>query len=427
MMKRASARLALLVFCLGLGQLALAQPRQIDKVVAIVDDSVILKSELDGRLAQVRQQIRERNMASPPPAELQQQVLDQLILEALQLQMAERAGIRIDDNMLNQALNNIAQSNGLSFDEFRQILEAQDMYLQTREDLAREITIGQFQNRAVNSRIDITRQEIENYLRSETGQAAIAPEYRVAHLLIPAGGAPEDRRAELADLLYKELQEGADILAFAGAGAISGMQVSGGELGWRKPEALPSQFQPVVPGMRAGEVSEPFTSPSGHHIVQVLETRGGTSLNVEQTHLRHILITPNEIRTEDQARQLVWSLYERIQNGENFADIARQHTDDPNSIVAGGDLDWVGPGQLPEDFMAEVDAMEVGEISEPFRVSTGWHIVEVLDRREQDMTEENKRFRAQQVLRERKFEMELQNWLTQIRDEAYVDIKEENL
>jgi len=421
--------LLLCALFLGLPQALQAQPMAIDRVAAIVDENVILSSELEERVLVVLENARERNLPLPPEAQLRREVLDQLILENLQLQMARRAGVRVDDNMLNTAMENIAAQNNMSFEQFRQILEANGIYLQTREQLAREITLGQFQQRAVNQRIDITRQEIENYLRSEAGQSAIAPEYRVAHILIPAAENPAEagRRNELAAFLHQQLEAGANILAIVNEGSIAGIPISGGDLGWHKVETLPSVFRPVVPDLQPGQVTDPFSSSSGQHIVALLEKRGGVNLSVQQTHLRHILIQPNEIRTEEQARTLIHQLYERILAGEDFAAIARQHTNDANSMVAGGDLDWVSEGQLPEDFMAVVRGTDIGEMTEPFRVQTGWHIIEVLDRREQDVTEENKRFRAQQVLRERKYEMELQNWLTEIRDTAFVEIKEENL
>jgi peptidyl-prolyl cis-trans isomerase SurA len=205
---------------------------------------------------------------------------------------------------------------------------------------------------------------------------------------------------------------------------ISGIEVGGGDLGFRKPEALPSVFQEIVPTLQPGEVAAPFASTSGHHIVKLLETRGGATMNVEQFKVRHILITPTEIRTEEQAQVLVQQLYERIKSGEDFADIARQNTNDPASMVSGGDLDWVSDDMLPPDFMAKVRAAEMGEVMEPFRVSTGWHIIEVSERRMQDMSEDNKRFQAQRILRERKFENELQNWITEIRDTSHIEIFE---
>ncbi|MDT8398046.1 MAG: peptidylprolyl isomerase [Pseudomonadales bacterium] len=426
-MNNSYMKILLLLCGLALGSGLMAEPQSIDKVVAVVDDDVILQSEFDRRMAQVKQQLQERNLPSPPAAALRKQVLDQLILEHLQMQMADRGGVRIDDNTLNQAMANIAQQNNMSFEQFRQVLDANNLYRSTREQLQKELTINQLQNRAVNRRIDITRQEIENYLRSEAGAATIAPEYHVAHLLIPISNDAADaqRRQELARAIHKQLSEGkVDILQISSLGNVAGVPVSGGDLGWRKAENLPTLFIDVVPRLEPGNIAEPFTSANGFHIVQLLETRGGASLTLDQTHLRHILIAPNEIRTNAQAEQLANELYERIQGGEDFADIARKYSDDAKSMVAGGDLDWVSPGQVPQDFMAAVNNTEIGVITKPFRVQTGWHIVEVLERRKQDVTEENKRYQAQQILRQRKYDMELENWLTEIRDTAFIDIKE---
>jgi peptidyl-prolyl cis-trans isomerase SurA len=403
----------------------LAQPVRLDRIIAVVEDDVVLQSEFDERWAQFQQQLATAQGQLPPEATLKKQLLDQLILENLQLQLARRSGVRIDDNQLNQYMTALAQQNNLTFEQFRDALDAQGLYQTTREALRKEVIIGQFQNAAVNRRIDISRQEVENYLRSETGLSQIAPEYHVAHVLIPANPrSSEAQRAELADLLFAQLEQGADIVQMANARQISGIEVGGGDLGFRKPESLPSVFQDVVPTLQAGEVAKPFPSSSGMHIVQLLETRGGATMNVEQFKVRHILIKPTEIRTEEQAEELVWQLHDRIKAGENFADIARQNTNDPASMVSGGDLDWVSDDMLPPDFMAKVRETPIGSMSEPFRVSTGWHIIEVSDRRMEDLSEDNKRFQAQRILRDRKFENELQNWLTEIRDTSHVEIFE---
>jgi peptidyl-prolyl cis-trans isomerase SurA len=403
-----------------------AQPAKLDQVVAIVNEDVVLKSEFDGRWAQVQQQLASAQGPLPPEAELRKQVLDQLILENLQLQLAQRAGVRVDDNQLNNAMGVVAQQNKMSFEQFSELLQQQGLYEATRDAIRKELIIGQFQSGAVNRRINITRQEVENYLRSEAGNAAIAPEYHVAHILIP--GADNDTRAgELAKLLYQQIRDGADIRQLAASRQISGIAVNGGDLGWMKLESLPTVFATVVPTLASGEVSEPFTSPNGYHLVKVMETRGGSELKQDQFHVRHILIKPTEIRTEQQAETLVNALYQRIQNGEDFGDIARQNTDDPNSMVSGGDLNWVSDGMLPPDFMGHVHSTPVGSRSAPFRVATGWHIIEVMEERIEDVTEQNKRYQAEQILRERKFENELQNWLTEIRDTNYIDIKDEVL
>jgi len=396
----------------------------LDKIIVIADDDVVLQSEFDMRWAQIEQQLANVQGPRPDPAELKQQLLDQLIIENLQMQMATRAGVRVDDNQLNQAMNVIAQQNNMSFDQFRQVLENQGIYAQTRQQLRKDIILQQFQTGAVNGRIDITRQEVENFLRSETGQADIAPEYRVAQILIERTDGPDQaRRDELANLIYQQLVDGVEIYQFINAGQVSGIPVRGSDLGFRKVEDLPQVFRDVVPNMVLGEISEPFSSPSGWHIIQVTDLRGGATLEIEQFHVRHILIEPNEIRTEAQAEDLINDLYQRIQGGDDLGDIARQETDDETSIVAGGDLDWITFGQFPPEFLAVVQNLEDGEMSEPVRLTDGWHIIERLETRLEDMTEENMRYQAEQILRQRKFENELENWLTELRDTAYIDIK----
>lgn len=423
---RAIFQTSLAILALASG-IALAQQAQtLDKIVAVVDEGVILQSELNQRLSNVMQQFEGRSLPNGlTESMIREQVLNQLILESIQLQMAERNGLRMDDNTLNQTMDRIAAQSGMDFETFRQALESEGVYNQTREQIAREMIINQFQTRAVNGRINITRQEVENYLRSEAGEASIAPEYHVAHILVPGDNdnSPAARnRQVVAGTLYEEIQNGGDIISLAQSGRIDGVQVSGGDLGWRKPENLPGPFVGVVPTLQTGQVSEPFTSGSGIHLVQVLETRGGTELKIKQTHLRHILISPNEIRTEEQAEELIYELRDRIVNGEDFATIARQNTDDVNSIVSGGDLEWVSEGQLPPDYMEFIDTQPLNQLSEPFHSDAGWHIVEVLERRERDVTEENKRYRAEQILRERKYDMELENWLTELRDTTYVNV-----
>lgn len=396
----------------------------LDRIVAIADEDVVLQSEFEMRWEQIEAQLSSIQGPRPPVAELKKQLLDQLIIENLQLQMASRAGVRVDDNQLNAALNNVAQQNNLSFEQFRQILEEQGVYNQTRDQLRKDIMLQQLQNGAVNNRINITRQEVENYLRSETGQQNISPEYRISQLLIELGeGADMALREEVAEFIYQQLRQGADIDQFIAAGQVRGIQVRGSDLGFRKVENMPTIFQDVVPSMNLGEISEPFSSESGWHIVQVKDLRGGANLEIQQFNVRHILIEPNEIRTETQAENLVNDLYRRIQEGEDLGDLARQNTDDESSMVSGGELDWVTFGQLPPDFMAVIQNLEEGELTPPIRLQDGWHLIELLDTRMEDVTQENMRYQAEQILRQRKFDNELENWLTEMRDTAYIDIK----
>lgn len=400
------------------------QPLTLDRIIAIADDDVVLKSEFDMRWESIQAQLASIQGPRPDETVLKKQLLDQLIIENLQMQMATRAGVRVDDNQLNSALNGIAQQNNMTFEQFRQLLESQGVYNTTREQLRRDIIMQQLQTGAVNNRIDITRQEVENFLRSEAGQADIAPEYRITQLMIEhADGAEGSRREELADFLYEQMRQGAEIEQFIAAGQVSGIPVRGSDLGFRKTEEMPSIFQEVAPQLTLGEISAPFRSESGWHIVQLKDLRGGANLEIQQYHVRHIQIEPNEIRTESQAEDLIHDLYRRIQEGEDLSDLARQNTDDESSMVSGGDLDWITFGQLPPDFLAVVQDLDIGKMSEPVHLQSGWHIIELLEKRMQDVTQENMRYQAEQILRQRKFENELENWLTEMRDTAYIDIK----
>ena len=421
---RTALRLLLVLLSIASSIVFAQQPLTLDRIIAIADDDVVLKSEFDMRWESIQAQLASIQGPRPDETVLKKQLLDQLIIENLQMQMATRAGVRVDDNQLNSALNGIAQQNNMTFEQFRQLLESQGVYNTTREQLRRDIIMQQLQTGAVNNRIDITRQEVENFLRSEAGQADIAPEYRITQLMIEhADGAEGSRREELADFLYEQMRQGAEIEQFIAAGQVSGIPVRGSDLGFRKTDEMPSIFQEVAPQLTLGEISAPFRSESGWHIVQLKDLRGGANLEIQQYHVRHIQIEPNEIRTESQAEDLIHDLYRRIQEDEDLSDLARQNTDDESSMVSGGDLDWITFGQLPPDFLAVVQDLDIGEMGEPVHLQSGWHIIELLEKRMQDVTQENMRYQAEQILRQRKFENELENWLTEMRDTAYIDIK----
>ncbi len=423
---------SLVLFCLGASPLH-AQRQVLDKVVAIVDEGVVLQSELDARLEEVRANAMAAGQPLPPAAELRSQIIEALIVESLQIQLADRMGIRYDDDTINNVMQNIAQQNNMSFDEYVTALETAGRYLSTREQIRKELTMRELQRGMVNRRINITDQEIENFLNSEMGRVTLAPDYLVDQTLIPVG---ENDPAELvaakerfAQQMLEAISNGtpfdqARLVAQRGAAATppSAFPVSGGELGWRKAAGLPTLFVDLVPSMKAGEVRGPIRSPSGFHLVKLVAIEGDITSLVKQTHARHILISPNEIRTEEQARSFIQSLHDRIKNGEDFGDIARQNSDDAASVVAGGDMGWANEGGMPPEFEAVVDEMEVGELSEPFKTSYGWHIAEVLERREQDLSRQFSRQQAENTLRGRKFDVELQNWLIEIREQAYVKI-----
>jgi len=424
--------LAVLALTLGAGD-ALAQRQVLDKVVAIVDEGVVLQSELELRLTEAREQMTASGQPVPPAAQLREQALESLVVENLQMQLVERMGIRYDDDTVNGVMQTLAEQNSMTFDEYVAALESVGRYIITREQIRKELSLRDLQRGMVNRRINITDQEIENFLNSEMGRVTMAPDYLVDQTLISVG---EDDPADLiaakedfAQQMLEAVRSGTDFaqaraIAQRGAAATppTAFPVSGGELGWRKADGLPTLFVDLVPTMQANEIRGPIRSPSGFHLVKLVAVQGDIQSMVNQTLARHILITPNEIRTEEQAEALIRSLHERIKGGEDFAEIARQNSDDSASVVAGGDMGWANEGGMPPDFEAQIRDLEVGELSEPFRTSFGWHVAEILERREQDMSREFSRQQAENTLRSRKFEVELQNWLVEIREQAYVKI-----
>ena len=432
---QAWASIAIVLFTLVSGSSAWAQREVLDKVVAIVDEGVVLQSELEARLAQVREQSAAAGQPLPAADELRTQLIETLVVENLQTQLAERMGIRYDDDTINDVIGSIGQQNNMTFDEYVTVLEGQNDYLNTRNQIRKELTLRDLQRGMVNRRINITDQEIENFLNSEMGRVTMAPDYLVDQTLIVVGEDDTDdmiqAKEQFAQQMLEAIQGGTEFtqaraIAQRGAAATppTAYQATGGELGWRKADALPTLFVDLVPTMKAGEIRGPIRSPSGFHLVYLKEVQGDITSMVNQTRARHILITPNEIRTEEQAKALIDSLYARINNGEDFAQIAREMSDDSASVVAGGDMGWANEGGMPPDFEAVIKDMEIGKVSEPFRTSFGWHIAEVQERREQDMSLEFSRQQAENTLRSRKFEIELQNWLVEIREKAYVKIIE---
>jgi peptidyl-prolyl cis-trans isomerase SurA len=432
---QAWASIAIVLFTLVSGSSAWAQREVLDKVVAIVDEGVVLQSELEARLAQVREQSAAAGQPLPAADELRTQLIETLVVENLQTQLAERMGIRYDDDTINDVIGSIGQQNNMTFDEYVTVLEGQNDYLNTRNQIRKELTLRDLQRGMVNRRINITDQEIENFLNSEMGRVTMAPDYLVDQTLIVVGEDDTDdmiqAKEQFAQQMLEAIQGGTEFtqaraIAQRGAAATppTAYQATGGELGWRKADALPTLFVDLVPTMKAGEIRGPIRSPSGFHLVYLKEVQGDITSMVNQTRARHILITPNEIRTEEQAKALIDSLYARINNGEDFAQIAREMSDDSASVVAGGDMGWANEGGMPPDFEVVIKDMEIGKVSEPFRTSFGWHIAEVQERREQDMSLEFSRQQAENTLRTRKFEIELQNWLVEIREKAYVKIIE---
>ncbi len=402
--------------------------QEINRIVAVVNNDVIVRTELDEQLRQVRAQLAESGTPPPPVAVLEKQVLERLILGRLQMQIAESSGIRINDEELNATVARIAQSNGLSIREFRDILERDGYnFSQFREQIREELLISQVRTRSVESRITVSNRDVENFLAMQSRQGEQADEYRLLHILIalPEGASPEQIGAakEKAQSVLDELNAGADFSELAVAVSDGQRALDGGDLGWRKASQLPSIFAEVVPDLQQGGVSDLIRSPAGFHIVKVVELSANTGGAVVQTHARHILVLTDELTTEEDAQTRLWQAKERIANGEDFADLAQSLSQDRASAIKGGDLGWASPGQFVPKFEAVMASLQIGEVSDPFRSQFGWHIIKVEDRRQESNSDEVRRAMAYEELSKRKAEEETQAWLRQIRDEAYVEYR----
>ncbi|MDG1581118.1 peptidylprolyl isomerase [Pseudomonas sp. GOM6] len=418
----------LLLGAVFLGSAAQAQVQSLDRVVAIVDNDVIMYSQLDQRLNEVEQTLNKRGGQLPPQDVLQQQVLERLIVENLQLQIGDRSGIRITDEELNQAMASIAQRNNLTLDQFRAALARDGLsYEQAREQIRREMVISRVRQRRVAERIQVTDQEVNNFLASDLGQMQLAEEYRLANILIPVPDAasPDQIRAAAQKTaeVYDKLRGGADFAQMAIANSGSENALEGGDIGWRKGAQLPPAFAELIRSLSVGEITEPLRTPGGFMIVKLQEKRGGDTQMRDEVHVRHILIKPNAIRSEAETQRLVERLHQRILAGEDFAELAKSFSEDPGSALNGGDLNWIDPNSLVPEFRDVMAKTPSGQLSEPFKSPYGWHVLEVLGRRATDSSDQFRKQQAMNALRNRKYDEELQAWLRQIRDEAYVEIK----
>ncbi len=405
---------------------ATADLKPLDRIAAVVDDDVIMKSEVNSRVSVVKNQ--SQGVALPPDDILASQVLERLISESIQLQMAERSGMRISDQELNATIDEIAKQNGMNLNQFKKALEKDGInYLDAREQIRRERLISQVQRYRVGGKIQISEQDIDSFLNSARGQKATAEEYRLGHILIQvpsqASRAELKKAEEKAQDLVKQLRAGANFKQMAIAQSDGRNALKGGDLGWRKQGELPSLFADIVPDLKEGEVSSPIKSGSGFHIIKVEEKRGGSTKMVKQTRARHILIRPNEIRDEDASQALIQDLYKRIKNGADFATLAKEFSDDPGSKVSGGDLDWINEGDMVPEFEDTMKATAKGQLSKPFKSQFGWHILEVTGYRNKDVGEQIQRNQVRALLYSQRFEEELPIWLRQIRTEAYVEVK----
>jgi len=411
-------------------QLLFAQANSVslDRVVAIVDEDVVLESELNQRKASIMERLRGQYQQLPPDDVINKQLLEQLILERIQLSLAKRYEVIVEDADIDRAIESILQKNKLSLDQLEADLKRQGLNMNgLRKQLREQLLVENLQGGLVNSRIKISPQDIDNFLASSDGKYTTSPDYHIGHILIAVSSSADAETIAAAEKqaseVYEKLQAGADFAQMAIRYSNDQAALQGGDIGWRKLAQLPELFGKQMISLPVGQVTKPFRSGAGFHLLKNLEQRGGGAKYVEQTHARHILVKTSEIMDDNQAMQKLLNLKKRIEKGEDFAVLARENSEDPGSMLSGGDLGWSTPGSFVPEFEKAMAATPINGITSPFKSQFGWHILQVLERRQEDMSDKMKRNQAANVLRSRRFEEELRLWMSQIREEAYVEIK----
>ncbi|MGI9322315.1 MAG: peptidylprolyl isomerase [Pseudomonadales bacterium] len=403
----------------------------LDKIAIIVDDDVIMASEIQQRMAAIQAKLATTpDVRLPPEDVLREQVVERLIVESLQLQIAERSGVRISDTELNQALASVAAQNGMTLDDFRAAVADDGLaWTDMRDQVRREMSIGRVQQGIMNRRIVITDQEIDNFLASDLGESITSDDYQLGHILLTLPGdnpGPSEIRAtkSKAEELLQRLNDGEDFSSLAVEFSAGQNALNGGDMGWRKPAQMPTVFAGLLEDMKVGQIKGPIRSGRGFHLIKLLDRRGAVAQGqIAQTQVRHILVTPNEIRSQQEATELAESLRLEIVEGRDFAEVARLHSDDPGSALSGGDLGWNQAGVFVPAFDEVMQASPEGEISRVFQTEHGMHFLEVTGRRTEDFSDEFKRNQAENYLRNQKFDEEVENWLRDIRGKAFVDIR----
>jgi peptidyl-prolyl cis-trans isomerase SurA len=398
----------------------------LDRSIVLVEEDLVTERELDDRVAEIKRRLQGQNVSLPSDESLRKQVLDRLILDQIQLQMAAQIGIRIDDLTLDREMANLAKNNGMSLLDFREkiIREGLD-YAKFREEVRKELTIKLLRKRQVDSQIQVTDREVDDLIASQSEALNKNVEFLVRHILvsIPEDATPENIKAARtrAEGILEKARSGENFAELAISDSDGQQALNGGDLGWRTLGELPSVFVRSVTLMDPGQISDLIRSPSGFHIIKLEDKRGGQKAMIEQTLARHILIKTNALVSDEEAQARLESLKRRIEGGDDFATLARAYSEDKGSAIDGGKLGWATPGSFVPAFEEAMNKLEIGQISEPFKSEYGWHIVQVLDRRKQDDTLKLLRNRARQLIAERKQEEELRLWLRRIRDEAYVE------
>lgn len=407
------------------------KPRQIisiDRIVAVIDDEVITRLDLAERIKIAQRQLQQQGTSPPPEAVLERQILDRMISDRVQLQHAKVTGLRIDDTELERAIGRIAQENRLSLADLRTAIEKGGVpFASFREDIRNEIVMARLREREVDNKIVVTDGEIDNFIKTQQAQEGKGDEFNLSHILVvvPENASPEQiqQRLSRAEQALAQLKGGADFRQVAAAFSEAPDALQGGLLGWRESARLPEIYIDALKPMRIGDLSPVLRSANGFHILKLNDQRGATSpVIVQQTRARHILIKTNELVSENDARARLLALKERLENKADFAELARVHSED-GSAAKGGELGWLSPGDTVPEFERAMDALKPGDISAPVRSPFGWHVIQVMERRNEDMSKERQRLAARQVLRERKSDEAYHEWVRQLRDRSFIDIR----
>ncbi len=429
--KSATVGAALSVLTLSLPSITLAAPQRaisnIDRIVVIVNDDVITDSELNQRLRETRKQLEMEKISAPPDAALKKQLLERMVLERLQIQLAATTGIRVSESDVDRAFETVARRNNLGVEEFRKALSQKGIDVGAyRNQLHDQLTIQQLLEREINNRVTVTDNEVDNFLENPQSRADMDVSYQLSHILIgiPESASPEAIQAarKRAEDMRREISGGANFEQTAVSQSQGADALKGGNLGWKKAGELPELFLSALKNMSVGGISDILRSPNGFHILKLNNKRGDTQADaVTQTHVRHILLKPSEILSPEDARNKLLGLRERIENGADFAALARAHSEDTGSAASGGDLGWANPGQMVPEFEKAMNALKPDQLSQPVKTPFGLHLIQVLGRRSHDVTQERVFAAARQQIHARKADERYEQWARQLRNEAFVE------
>lgn len=408
------------------------QAQVLDAIVAVVEDDVILERELQSEVLSVVQRIQANKSEIPPNYILRKQVLEKLIIDKLQRQLAEKAGINVSEDALNNSVADIAQRNNMNVEQFREELTRQGMdYPTFLNSIRNEIIINQLRGREIGGRIKVTDREVDHYLETQDKLGDASIQHHLGHILVAVkegASAAEIQKAQAkADEIVIKLRGGQDFTQMAMTQSDDANALKGGDLGWRTLSEMPTLFVNEASIMKQGDIAGPIRSPSGFHIIKMLETKGAGQHTIVKTKVRHILIKTNELVDDAEAKNRLLALKRRIADGDDFATLARTHSDDKGSAIKGGSLDWVGPSDLVKPFEDAMTKLAINELSDPVQTQFGWHLIQVLDRENKDDSNEYRKNQIRDAIRKRKIEEETELWLRKLRDEAFVEIYEDRI